>query len=167
MTAQSILTPQQIRHRVVGAIVFLSLCILILPWFLDADEAAYDPRQIAIEDVPVSPFAGPPTAPAQMPEQAVTLLNQAGQILDPNAAPVVAMPDAWAVRAGTFRSEKNARNLQRQLEAKDWAQVRVLERGDLFRVLIGPLRDRGEAEGLLVALQKDFDLDGAVTRFQP
>lgn len=167
MTAQTVLTPQQIRHRVVGAIVFLSLCILVLPWFLDSDQAAYDPRQIAIEDVPVSPFAGPPTAPAQMPEQAATLINQAGQILDPNAEAVVAMPDAWAVRAGTFRSEKNARNLVAKLEAKDWAQVRVLQRGDLYRVLIGPLRDRGEADQLLVALRKDFELDGAVTRFQP
>ena len=49
------------RHRVCFVVH------IILPFFLDADEATYDPRRLAIEDVPASPFAGPPTAPAPMP----------------------------------------------------------------------------------------------------
>ena len=34
MSAQPVLTARQIRHRVIGAIVFVSLCIIILPFFL-------------------------------------------------------------------------------------------------------------------------------------
>ena len=33
MSAQPVLTARQIRHRVIGAIVFVSLCIIILPFF--------------------------------------------------------------------------------------------------------------------------------------
>ena len=167
MSAQPILTPTQVRHRVIGVIVFLSLCILILPWILDPEQAAYDPRQIAIEEVPTSPFAGPPSAPAAMPAEAQALLNQGQQILYPNAEPVGPMPDAWGVQAGSFRNEKNARALVERLQAKQWAQVRLIERGGLFRVIIGPLRDRAGAEALLKPLLTDFELTGAVTRFRP
>ncbi len=167
MSAQPIVTPQQVRHRVIGAIIFIALCILILPWVLDSDRAAYDPRTIAIEEVPLSPFAGPPGAPAQMPAQAAQLLNQGQQILNPEADPVAPMPDAWGVRAGSFRSQENAMKLADQIRSKDWAQVRVIDRGGLHRVIIGPVRERADAEGLLSALQSDFDLKGAVTRFRP
>ena len=167
MSAQPVLTARQIRHRVIGAIVFVSLCIIILPFFLDAEEAAYDPRRLAIEDVPASPFAGPPTAPAPMPAEAVQLLNQGTQMLDPTADPVAPMPDAWGVQAGTVRNQQNARKLAAELEQKGWAQVRVLPRGELHRVIIGPVRAREDAEALLAPLAADFNLKGAVTRFRP
>lgn len=167
MTAQSVLTPTQVRHRVVGVILFLSVCVLVLPWVLDSDSAAYDPRKPAIEEVPLSPFAGPPTAPAEMPVEAVRMLNQGQQILNPDADPVAVMPDAWGVRAGSFRSQENAMKLADQLRSKQWAGVRVIERGGLHRVIIGPLRARQDAEQLLGALDNDFNLKGAVTRFRP
>ena len=73
------------------------------------------------------------------------------------------MPDAWGVQAGTFRNQQNARKLATELEQKDWAQVRVLPRGERHRVIIGPVRARAEA--LLGPLAADFNLKGAVTRF--
>lgn len=167
MSAQPVLTPEQVRHRVIGVIVFLSLCILILPWILDPQDAAYDPRQIAIEEVPASPFAGPPTAPVAMPAEAQALLNKGQQILNPNAEPIGPMPDAWGVQAGSFRNEKNARALVERLESKSWAQVRLLERGGLYRVIIGPINTRADAEALLEPLSDDFKLKGAVMRFRP
>ena len=101
-----------------------------------------------------------------MPAEAVQLLNQGTQMLDPTADPVAPMPDAWGVQAGTFRNQQNAETRHR-VRAKRLGPGSSLAARELHRVIIGPVRAREDAEALLAPLAADFNLKGAVTRFRP
>ena len=121
-----------------------------------------------------------PTAPARRspPASADTSRQQAAQVkeektLPPAPAspaakaaaqavktppPVAATDSGWAVQVGSFSSEKNARGLAEDLRGQKYSAFHVRKNIDgriLYRVLIGPERDRGRADALASRLRAD------------
>lgn len=77
--------------------------------------------------------------------------------------------EAWVVQAASFGNQDNARQLQqRLLNAKLPAYVKVfnLPDGKRYRVLLGPKLNRQQAENLLPRLQKEFQINGQILRYQ-
>ncbi|WP_420550865.1 SPOR domain-containing protein [Litorivicinus lipolyticus] len=167
MSAEQMLSAAQVRHRVIGAIVVLSLLIIVVPWALDPDTAAFDPRSVAIEDVPAAPFVGSPVSPTPMPEATEAALRSAQDLLNPSAPVAGPMPDAWGLQVGSFKNADNAQRLADRLIAADWQGVRLEPKSGFHRVLVGPVRNRADADGLQSQLKREFDLNGRVVRIKP
>lgn len=160
-------TSQQVRHRLVGAVIVLSLLVIVVPFFMGANELAYDPRVDAIESLPPAPTIGAPTAPTPMPPEAAAALEDARNLITPSAPLSDNVPLAWGVQAGSFSQQANARRLVEQFESAGWTGARVERSGEFFRVVVGPAIDRARAEGLKSQIKTQFNLDGQVIRFQP
>ena len=171
--AAEALTPAQVRHRVIGAIVVLSLLMILVPWFLDPEDAAFDPRQVAIEEIPTNPFVGSPQAPMAMPSGSVQAIQQANQALagaivaspEPTVeAPVARPTGTWQLQVASFKNEANAKTLTKRMQDAGWEGVSNQLRKGLHRVTVGPVRERADADRLLDQLKQEFNLKGAVVR---
>lgn len=147
------------------------------------DNRAPPPEQPAAEQpAAAQPAAGDPakpeepqqTAPVQPESQPATQAPKTGVVEQPTAAvtsarapqhPLASDDDAptsgrWAVQAGTFSKEANAQRLVKQLRDRGQsAFVMPLKSGGatLYRVRIGPMKDRASAEAAL----RDLKLAGA------
>ncbi len=165
--AEQVLTAQQVRHRVIGAITVLSVLIIVVPWFLDADDAAFDPRSVAVEDIPLAPFVGSPAAPRPMPSGTEAALQDARDLLNPETPATGPMPDAWGLQVGSFKNTDNARRLADRLVEADWQGVRLEPKSGFQRVLVGPVRTQADANALRDQLKREFDLNGRVVRIKP
>ena len=160
-------TAQQARHRIVGAIIVLSLLVIVLPFFISSDDLAFDPRIDAIEGLPPAPMIGAPTAPTPMPPEAVAALESARNQIKPSAPIPESLPLAWGVQAGSFSQQANAQRLVKQFEEANWTGARVERSGEFYRVVVGPALDRDNAERLKGQIKTQFNLNGQVIRFQP
>ena len=73
---------------------------------------------------------------------------------------------SWAVQVGSFSQESNALGLRDRLREQDFsAYVERVERDDadpVYRLRVGPVSERADAEALLDRLAEDADLDGLV-----
>ena len=118
-------------------------------------EAAAPAPQVA--DAPVNPrSANAPVQAAPAPEPA--------PVSPPAAAPRTASPPAtpnqrgnFVVQLGTFANRENADKLVRDMTAKGFAAFVVpttSSRGELYRVRVGPTRDRAAAEALAAQLKR-------------
>jgi rare lipoprotein A len=95
--------------------------------------------------------AAPPPKP-QAPPPAQTGKEKLAAV-----APATSAGPGWFVQAGAFRSRENADRRAAQLKTKGYAQATVVSGGAsaLFRVRIGPIADRTEADQIAARLQKD------------
>jgi len=107
------------------------------------------------------PAAAPP--PATVAPSAVTPAPRPAQVpLPRDAAPKPAPatpvePGSFAVQLGSFRSRDNADRLVRDMSAKGFAAfVAPIKSGtrELYRVRVGPTRDRAQAEALAAQLRR-------------
>lgn len=73
---------------------------------------------------------------------------------------------SWAVQVGSFGQESNALGLRDRLREQEFsAYVDRVERDDadpVYRLRVGPVSERADAEALLDRLAEDADLDGLV-----
>ncbi len=73
---------------------------------------------------------------------------------------------SWAVQVGSFGSEDNALGLRDRLREQDFSAYveRVEREGDdpVYRLRVGPVVERDEAQELLERLADEADLDGLV-----
>jgi len=75
---------------------------------------------------------------------------------------------AWVVQLGSFRSEKNARTLEKKLRSSGYAafvETIYTDAGKSFRVRIGPELLHEDAARLKKKLAKALDLKGIVVRY--
>jgi DedD protein len=82
----------------------------------------------------------------------------------PSAPPVSAELTAWAVQVGRFGSQANALALRDKLRAEGFtAYVEVPDSGGrFFRVRVGPVVERAEADSIKARLEKEQALTGLV-----
>jgi DedD protein len=118
-----------------------------------AQPAAAAPAPAAtVEPQPAAatpPVTQPATAPAPTPAPRVEAPKPA------RAAPVE--PGSFAVQLGSFGSRENADRLVRDMTAKGFtAFVAPIKSGgrELYRVRVGPTRDRAQAEALAAQLRR-------------
>jgi DedD protein len=124
--------------------------------------AIEEPRAMPGESAAPAPAASatpaPVTAPAAAPAAAPVVVQAPPPVQAP--APARAVPvekGSFAVQLGSFRDRDNADRLVRDMTAKGFtAFVAPTTSGgrDLYRVRVGPTRDRTQAEALAAQLRR-------------
>ena len=76
--------------------------------------------------------------------------------------------EGWIVQLGSFRKVENARALSKRLRAKGYpafVESGTSARGELSRVFVGPMLDRGQAKDSAAKLRRETQLEGIVMRY--
>ena len=116
------------------------------------------------------PPAQPEVKPAMLPDepiqQPVVAATPPPPAAAPPAAPVTsAIDDAWVIQVGSFSQQLNAQGLRDRLRKAGYTVfLRDVKAGTAhtWRVLVGPLDERGKAEQLRDKLSREQHLKGIV-----
>jgi len=172
----------QIRRRLVGTTVLLSLAVIFVPMLLDsrvADErlGVVIPARADLDfDAGLAARAAQPlAAPA-----AADLPSVAASDIDPNSLPATAAGNAsstapaelrsWVVQVGSYARSDNADGVAARLRKAGFDTVvdRVdLDGQALYRVQVGPETDPDRARQVQARIQNRLQLDGTVLLRQP
>ncbi len=128
----------------------------------DVGKQVQETQRRATRPAPAEPAqASPPTA-------AKPATTGADKPVAPALQPVREGVTAWVVQLGSFRSEKNARALEKKLRAGGYAafvETLYTDDGKTFRVRIGPELLHEDATRLKRKLAKAMKLKGIVVRY--
>jgi DedD protein len=120
-----------------------------IPWSAPTAEAPV-PKTVTAD--PPQPAKDPVVnKPADKPVQPIS---------KPVAKPVPVATQQWIVQLGSFSQRKNAEGLQDKLRDdghKAFVEAAGTAAGQVYRVRIGPLENRVQAEGLVSQLKKNKD----------
>ena len=75
---------------------------------------------------------------------------------------------AWAIQLGSFSSEANAKKLRDRLQKlgfQPFVEHITVKTRSVFRVRVGPERERHRAEALRAKIRKQANLDGVLVRY--
>jgi DedD protein len=118
----------------------------------------------------VKPAAKPPIDERQAPDK----LAAPGTVLPPKLPGEFSSPRPklieWAVQVGSFSERENAATLRDDLRSSGFAafeEKAVSEGEQVFRVMVGPEKERKRAEALRARLRNQEDLDGIVVSRYP
>jgi cell division septation protein DedD len=131
-------------------------------------ENVQESSQSAREEIPWSAPPAEETLPdavtaAPPPAKAPVLNKPADKPAQPVSKPVANVPVAtqqWIVQLGSFSQRKNAESLQDKLRDdghKAFVEAAGIAAGQVYRVRIGPLENRVQAESLVSQLKKNKD----------
>ena len=104
-----------------------------------------------------APVAGSSVPAARQPDHA------SGRQRVPVAPATVT--DGWIVQLGSFRSAENARTLRKRLREKGYpafVESGTSAGGEISRVFVGPMLDRGQAKDSAAKLRREMQLEGIV-----
>lgn len=181
---------QRLKQRLVGAVVLVALAVIFIPMLLQGP-VEREATSIPIEIPPRPQVSAQRPGPLLLPraEPAAESIVQAepvpaagpasaAQPTPPEAAPPTPFREqpapasrtpselaAWAVQVGSFGAESNALRLRDSLRAKGYNAYteRVRSEGQTFyRVRVGPVLERAEAERLQQTLAGKESLQGLV-----
>ncbi|RZI18179.1 SPOR domain-containing protein [Pseudomonas orientalis] len=127
----------------------------------DAEVAAQQAPSMPVQ--PSVPVVKPaPSAPVAAAKPAAPGKPDVGQSrIDPNGLPI-----SWSIQVASLGNREGADALQKKLRAQGYnAYIRSADGKN--RVFIGPLIERAEADRLRDLLDRQQNLKGFVTRFQP
>lgn len=161
-----------LKQRLVGALVLVLLLALLLPLIFSGQGRLAELQLADIQAPQALPGlpAFDPLAEAEF-EQIERLLAPPEPAPQPLQSEPTVLGEAWSIQLGTFRDSANARRLLQQLrEAGHAAYTResLLSDGSTAtQVMVGPLRDRDEAEQRRAELAQSFGVSSIVVRFQP
>lgn len=120
-----------------------------------------------VKPAPAPTVAAKPAAPAPAPkpvapQPAAPGKPDVGQSrIDPNGLPI-----SWSIQVASLGNRDGAEALQKKLRSQGYnAYIRSADGKN--RVFIGPLIERAEADRLRDLLDRQQNLKGFVTRFQP
>ncbi len=188
-----------LKQRLVGAVVLLALAVIFLPvLFKDQPGHTVDTRTLIPEppvfepDVYAPPQRPEGIVPAPQPETMFLADTGDDAYLDdpPNGdengseevatAPLEprveipradeAIPDAWVVQVGSFRSAEAATRLRDRLQREGYAAYTrslATDSGEVSRVLIGPKIEREDALAIKAEVDRMLSVESLVVRFQP
>lgn len=101
------------------------------------------------------------TSPATAPQGPAAAQESAAEVDG-------AAPDGWAVQLGSFSVPNNALALRDRLRAKGYTafiESGFTAAGEVSRVFVGPVLDRGRAESSMAKLRREMQLEGIVVRY--
>lgn len=180
----------QMKRRLVGAVVLVSLAVIFLPMLVDESvsvteeirETNIPPKPSELEtfqsnvmtlpdDEPLIPAVD--DAPYAEPEAAPAEVEVVESTPEPDPEPA-ALPEvrtglsAWVVQVASLSSNERAKTLVDDLRKKGFSafveQVSVNGK-DLFRVRVGPEIDRKRAEVMAAEIDKTFKLTSQIRRY--
>lgn len=177
---------EQIKQRVVGAIVLVSLAVIFIPMLFEGNR---DMGELSISETNIPPF------PEQKFEEKVRPLPTVEEIEKKIAPPeIISKPElpvappekpekktddkkqkaivkpAWVIQVGSFGQEDNAENFVTRLKTADFpAFVRSHSdsKRQMYRVFVGPELDKKRAEKNKAELEKRFKVKGILLEFSP
>ncbi len=177
------------KQRLVGAIVLVSLAVILLPALIDyqrepeqLDDPVQAPPPPAYRDYQsrVVPIEIPPAPKASDNQGAVSRSQAASAPVARAPAPPLAsavksmatparrLEQGWVVQVGTFSESARADKVHAELIAQGFTayiEPFLQPKGPLYRVRVGPDFLREEAEALQQKLQKDTEFTGIVLPF--
>ncbi|WP_127477462.1 SPOR domain-containing protein [Sulfurivermis fontis] len=193
---------EQLKKRLVGAIVLVALAVIFVPMLLEGDKRNGIPlfgsnvpeapeshapmvdiplqvpppsveapvvveRELPPEPAPVAPAApvaavpAPPPvvapAPAAQPKPAAPAPTTVKPVKPAEVASSQPAAESWAVQVGSFSEQANASRLRDSLRGKGYPAYveRVkLSSGTAYRVRVGPVLTRADAESIQAKLAK-------------
>ncbi|MBD8190583.1 SPOR domain-containing protein [Pseudomonas fluorescens] len=132
-----------------------------------APSTPVQPSVPVVKPAPAPVVAAKPAAPVPAPkpvapQPAAPGKPDVGQSrIDPNGLPI-----SWSIQVASLGNREGADALQKKLRAQGYnAYIRSADGKN--RVFIGPLIERAEADRLRDLLDRQQNLKGFVTRFQP
>ncbi|MGM0553621.1 MAG: SPOR domain-containing protein [Pseudomonadota bacterium] len=187
-------TDNPIRFRLVGAVILIVLAVIFLPWLLDGagydymtgiEDPVPDPPSFAEPDIalPSEREAGArgdqrprPDTPREGMAQLHSLDDEGDAAASGAQAPVPLrersasepLEAGWTVQVGSFRDQGNARELEQRLreaELPAFVDTSTTDDRRIYRVKVGPLAQRDQAQALGERLQNDFGLEAIVVAF--
>lgn len=175
---------ETLKKRLIGASVLATLAVIFIPMLFEEPPPEVptlpplpDPppksdfgTDLLTDDVPrVIPLA--PRAPAEVPPRAVVTAPEArAPAADADAPPSrPSVLTGWVVQVGSFSNVENARRLVDQLRAARLptpnAEPVVVDNKRLYRVMVGPLLERSEAERLRAQVDRIAGVKSKVWRY--
>ncbi|MFP3873308.1 MAG: SPOR domain-containing protein [Thiohalophilus sp.] len=185
----------QLKQRIVGAIVLVALAVIFIPMLLSSDrdgemtiiESNIPPRPdnvARVKTLDIKPDS-PAPQPVEPPDSRTPVDEHTPEAEDspasddttdpaagdePETTQAVTPADdidtkAWAVQVGSFSKQNNALGLRDKLRDKGYSvfvEKVGTDKGEIYRVRVGPEVRRSEAEELQNELQKKLDLGGMV-----
>ncbi len=175
----------QLKRRLVGAVVLVSLAVIFIPMMLDQrpdvnigvvipdrDAGPFDMRLAAERPEPIKRLepaaqSAQGAAPSASPQRFDPNQQAAPAAGSTEPTPETASPQAWVVQVGSFGQSDNAEGLAGRLRAAGFDTV--VEQADVggspvYRVQVGPTSSEARAEQLRVRISDKLKLDGAVLR---
>ena len=128
-----------------------------------APSTPVQPSVPVVKPAPAPVVAAKPAAPKPVaPQPAAPGKPDVGQSrIDPNGLPI-----SWSIQVASLGNREGADALQKKLRSQGYyAYIRSADGKN--RVFIGPLIERAEADRLRDLLDRQQNLKGFVTRFQP
>lgn len=157
---------EQLKYRIVGALVILALIIIFLPWLLNRRQQTM-PTFLTQDRIPAQP-AEPSVADV---EAAHAERKQALEDVVEKAELQPAVKEgAWLVQLASFSNKAYADKLVAKLQAGGYTafvQQTDSSSGAVSRVFVGPETQRNQAEQTLAALEKAYQLKGIVVAYNP
>jgi len=159
------------KHRIIGSLMFLSLAVIILPFWLDGagleeykqttpiPEMPQPSELVVIESIDPADPAIIELSPIITPAISSTPEQPTSELLKPNG-----LPNGWIVQLGSFGKKDNALRLTDKLIKAGFAAYMV-PNDTVFRVLVGPELDRSRAEKLQQQLKIQFKMSGIVMHY--
>ena len=168
------------KQRAIGAIVLTCLAIIILPMLLDGSPedrqrvlAEFpEPPMIALKELSVKDIErrmqqDEIESAAKLPKLVVDTKSDKDEAesfkLDINQLPI-----SWSLQLGSFENADNAKALREKLRAANYRTYIIeaeTEVGKTLRVLVGPMLDKGVLEETARSIQKTFELEGRIVRY--
>ena len=166
------------KHRIIGSLVWLALAAIVLPFIMDGAGLDDIPKP-TVQSLPVAPAALQPiaiepvinneeiiaVAPLTEPVKKSTTNTEvtAAKITNP-VLDERGLPESWVVQLASFKKQANAQALRDKLiKAKYTAYMQ--QHKSNYRVLVGPVPKRTDADELQTKLKKDYKLSGIVVAY--
>lgn len=163
---------KQLKQRLVGAIVLVSLGIIFIPALLDG--SGYKSRHSRSIEIPEEPKFAPltqlevekiKTPIAVRKEQTIKKQVISGKkpVKKKSAKPI----QAWALQVATFSQKTNALVLQDKLRADKhpaYVSKTSVDGKQKYKVRIGPVISKQRVEALKQSIKKTHHLDGYIVR---
>jgi len=149
---------QELKQRLVGAIVITSLAVIFVPMLFD-DPIDQSGEMIGTLAIPPQPTVATQYQQVELPNNIDDVIRspKPKAIQQLQAKNVVNKMERWFVQLGTFADKNNANALQNKI-SKQGFPVKVkqisTEKGEMYRVIVGPELDRDRAEQLKVKIDK-------------
>lgn len=140
-----------LKQRIVGTAVLFGLAVIFIPMILDGPvERSTAPQSTGV--------------PLELPETEEAVADPgSARMRDTEPAPVRSVPDeapaaaGWAVQLGSFSARGNADALAGRLLGagfEAFVQRVQVTNGTMYRVRVGPVADRDEAEALAARVRE-------------
>jgi len=154
-----------LKHRIIGAIILLSLAVIFLPILLDGGARPQLPQTTT--PIPAAPPKPELKVREPEPKEMPSIVKPA-PTRDKWQSGLTERHDlaAWTLQAASFKDESNALKLRDRIRGKEIRSY-VRERPPFFVVYAGPFSDPKRAEQTKMQLKDLFGIKSLLMDYDP